>query len=97
MLVSVSYIAQNNSDQAFTAKAIHELGPPEIAKYFQTVQCFCFAEQTLAPGEEREMVLVYRIDFSAPTGLSDLENLIIFTRSTHFPGRLMEIQTRPFA
>jgi hypothetical protein len=84
-LVSASYLARNNSAQTITAKAIHEVDPPDAAAYFQTVQCFCFTEQTLEPGEEREMVLMFRIDFPTPSDLSDLENLYTFYSLDAFP------------
>jgi hypothetical protein len=83
-LVNVIYIARNDSAEIISAKAIHEIGPPDMAAYFQTIQCFCFTEQTLEPGEEREMVLMFRIDFSAPSGL-DLENLYTFYSLDAFP------------
>jgi hypothetical protein len=84
-LVSATYFARNNSAETITAKAIHEVSPPEAATYFQTIQCFCFTEQTLEPREEREMVLMFRIDFSTPSGLSDLENLYTFYSFDAFP------------
>jgi hypothetical protein len=84
-LISASYFARNDSVETITAKAIHEVGPPDAAKYFQTIQCFCFTEQTLESGEEREMVLMFRIDFSAPSGLSNIENLYTFYSLDAFP------------
>ncbi len=84
-LVSASYFARNNSTETITAKAIHEVSPPDADIYFQTIQCFCFTEQTLEPGEKREMVLMFRIDFSTPDDLSDLENLYTFYSLETFP------------
>lgn len=84
-LVSANYYARNYSGEAITAKAIHEVGPPDAAIYFQTIQCFCFTEQTLEPGEEREMVLLFRIDFTAARELTDLENLYTFYSLDSFP------------
>lgn len=84
-LVSASYFARNDSAETITAKAIHEVIPSDAATYFQTIQCFCFTEQTLEPGEEREMVLMFRIDFSTPSGLSDLDNLYTFYSLDAFP------------
>ncbi len=84
-LVRANYFARNDSTETITAKAIHEVGPPDAATYFQTIQCFCFTEQTLGPGEEREMVLMFRIDFSAPDDLSELDNLYTFYSFEAFP------------
>jgi hypothetical protein len=84
-LVSANYFARNNSEETVTGKAIHEVGPPQAAAYFETIQCFCFTEQTLEPGEEREMVLMFRIDFSTPRELSDFDNLYTFYTIDRFP------------
>ena len=84
-LVSVIYFALNNSEETVTGKAIHKVGPPQAAAYFETIECFCFTEQTLEPGEEREMVLMFRIDFSTPRELSALDNLYTFYSIDRFP------------
>ncbi len=84
-LVSASYYARNDSDESITAKAIHLVSPHDAATYFQTIECFCFTEQTLDPGEEREMVLRFRIDFFIPEELSELENLYTFYSLESFP------------
>ncbi len=84
-LVRATYLARNNSDETITANAIHEVGPPSAVPYFQTIECFCFTEQTLEPGEEREMTLVFRIDFSAPRELESIGNLYTFYSLDEFP------------
>ena len=84
-LVRATYVARNNSDQTITANAIHEVGPASAFRYFQTIQCFCFTEQTLEPGEEREMTLVFRIDFAAPRELESIENRYTFYSLDEFP------------
>ncbi len=84
-LVRATYVARNNSDQTITANAIHEVGPASAVRYFQTIQCFCFTEQTLEPGEEREMTHVFRIDFAAPRELESIENLYTFYSLDEFP------------
>jgi cytochrome c oxidase assembly protein subunit 11 len=33
--------------------------PGQAAKHFQKIECFCFTSQSLAPGESREMPLVF--------------------------------------
>jgi cytochrome c oxidase assembly protein subunit 11 len=45
-----------------TAKARHQDEPKGLAdKYLEIVQCFCFIQQTLAPGEEKELPVVFRV------------------------------------
>lgn len=84
-LVKATYIARNRSERTITAKAIHEVGPPESLIYFQTIECFCFTEQTLAAGEEREMSLLFRIDLRIPAGLSEIRNRYTFYSLADFP------------
>ena len=84
-LVKATYLARNNTDESITAKAVHEVGPADYASYFQTVQCFCFTEQTLAPGEQREMVLLFRIDFTLPQGVGEIRNRYTFYTLESFP------------
>ena len=84
-LVKATYLARNNSDEVITAKAIHEVGPAAAVPYFQTIQCFCFTEQTLEPGEEREMTLVFRIDLSTPRELESIDNRYTFYTLGDFP------------
>ena len=84
-LVTASYVAINTSDETITAKAVHEVGPAEAVPYFQTIQCFCFSEQTLEPGEQREMQLIFRIDFSLPPGIELFRNRYTFYTLEGFP------------
>jgi len=84
-LFSVNCFALNNSEEIVTGKAIHKVGPLQAAAYFVTIECFYFTEQTLKPGEVREMVLMFRIDFSIPRELSALDNLYTFYSIDRFP------------
>jgi cytochrome c oxidase assembly protein subunit 11 len=78
-------VAINTSSESITAKAIHEVGPAEASGYFQTIQCFCFTEQTLEPGEQREMQLLFRIDFTLPPGIELFRNRYTFYALEDFP------------
>ena len=42
-----------------------------VGAYFQKINCFCFTEQTMAPGEKREMLVVFYVD---PSILNDNDN-----------------------
>jgi len=83
--IRTSYIAHNNADYAITGKAVHEILPLEYRMYLETVQCFCFTEQTLEAGEEREMPLIFRIDFTLPQGIDDFSNGYTFYTLESFP------------
>lgn len=83
--VRTGYFARNTSDQTITGKAVHEILPLEYRSYLETIQCFCFTEQTLGPGEEKEMPLIFRVDFTVPQGVTEFTNGYTFYTLETFP------------
>lgn len=56
------YVARNNSDRAIVGTAVFNVSPEQAGKYFSKIQCFCFTEQKLEPGQEVRMPVIYYVD-----------------------------------
>ena len=54
--------ATNRGAQAVTGTATYNVTPAIAGKYFTKIQCFCFTQQTLKPGETQRMPVIYFVD-----------------------------------
>ncbi|KWV52728.1 cytochrome C oxidase assembly protein [Rhizobium altiplani] len=60
--VQVNFTAVNKSNEPQRGQAVFNVTPGEAGVYFNKVQCFCFNETVLMPGEKLEMPVVFYID-----------------------------------
>jgi cytochrome c oxidase assembly protein subunit 11 len=89
-VVTVYYTVRNESARVTTGQAGYNVAPPTTGGYFEKINCFCFTQQTLQPGEKREMAVVFYVD---PKLANDPEQNAVnnITLSyTFFPVRLPE-------
>src|SRR3954466_7210152 len=70
-VATVFYTVTNQSARTTTGQAAYNVAPLTVGSYFQKINCFCFTEQTMAPGEKREVPVVFYVD---PSIVRDSDN-----------------------
>ena len=71
-LRQVMFEIVNGTDRVMTGQAIPSYGPPHAAQYFRKLECFCFSQQTLQPGERRQMPVVFVVDAALPADVATI-------------------------
>jgi cytochrome c oxidase assembly protein subunit 11 len=84
---TVFYKVRNDGPAATTGIATFNVQPGQAGAFFVKLQCFCFTEQTLQPGESMDFPVVFYIDPSLAEDetVKDLSSLTL--SYTYFPAR----------
>jgi cytochrome c oxidase assembly protein subunit 11 len=61
-MATVMYEFQNMQNRKMSAQAIPSYAPQQASPYFNKVECFCFNQYTLEPGEKKEWPVAFVID-----------------------------------
>jgi cytochrome c oxidase assembly protein subunit 11 len=61
-MTTVMYEFQNTQDRRMAAQAIPSYAPQQASAYFNKLECFCFNQYTLEPGEKKSWPVVFVID-----------------------------------
>jgi cytochrome c oxidase assembly protein subunit 11 len=73
---TVYYRVTNESARETVGNAVYNVAPLNVGAYFQKINCFCFTEQRLKPGETRDMPVVFYVD---PTLVNDPDQATLDT------------------
>ena len=71
-LNTVIYEFQNVQNRTMSAQAIPSYAPAQAAAHFSKLECFCFSQYTLAPGEKRQWPVAFVIDPKLPKDVTTI-------------------------
>jgi len=71
-LATVEYEIVNQRAAPVTGQAVPSYGPQFAGEYFKKLECFCFTQQTLAPGETRRMPVTFVVDPKLPRDVNTI-------------------------
>lgn len=86
---------KNNSDKPVTGRALFNVVPEQAGPYFQKLQCFCFSDQTIAPGATVDMPVLYYVDPKYADDINTKGKPEVTLSYTFFPTTSKEAKAAP--
>jgi cytochrome c oxidase assembly protein subunit 11 len=86
-VVTVYYQVTNQAARITTGQAAYNVNPPTTGIYFEKINCFCFTQQTLKPGEKRDMAVVFYVDPKLAKDSEQDGTTMITLSYTFYPSR----------
>ncbi|MDD5181374.1 MAG: cytochrome c oxidase assembly protein [Gallionellaceae bacterium] len=71
-IVMTAFHVKNPTNQALMGQAVPSVSPGWTAQYFNKIECFCFKQQTLNPGESKEMPLTFFVSPELPKDVKEI-------------------------
>jgi cytochrome c oxidase assembly protein subunit 11 len=93
-VATVYYNVTNEAARVTEGQAAYNVSPPQVGAYFTKINCFCFTQQRLKPGEKRQMAVVFYVDPSIVKDSDDDDLNTITLSYTFYPVPVSE-QSRP--
>src|SRR5277367_260509 len=89
-VVTVYYAVTNEAARVTAGQAGYNVSPSTTGIYFEKINCFCFTEQTMKPGEKRDMAVVFYVDpkLAKDSEQDELKNITL--SYTFYPVRTPE-------
>ena len=91
-LTTVMYSFRNVQNRAMAAQAIPSYAPMQASAHFNKLECFCFNEYILQPGESKEWPVVFYLDPKLP---KDVTTITLSYTFFEVPGKLIATQAQP--
>jgi cytochrome c oxidase assembly protein subunit 11 len=89
-VVTIYYRVVNESARVTLGHAGYNVSPPTAGIYFDKINCFCFTQQTLKPGETRDMAVVFYVDPKLAEDSEQDGTRLITLSYTFYPVRVPE-------
>lgn len=87
----IAFMAENKGSRPSAGTALYNVTPDKVGQYFHKVQCFCFAEQLLNPGQGMAMPVMFYIDpaMNDDPNMQDVKSITL--SYTFFPSESEEL------